>query len=97
MKRAMFLLWFFVATAFAVADEKPHPPLERPKIHAVKVNEPPNIDGLLDDPAWQKAAKVTGFWRMDFDELASEQTEVLYATTMNTCMLLFSVMTHSHN
>ena len=77
MKRAMFLLWFFVATAFAVADEKPHPPLERPKIHAVKVNEPPNIDGLLDDPAWQKAVKVTGFWRMDFDELASEQTEVL--------------------
>lgn len=36
----------------------------------------PKIDGLLNDEAWQKAAKVTGFWRLDKDELAEEQTEV---------------------
>ncbi len=76
MKRAMFFLWLFTAGTFAT-DEKPQPPLERPHIQAVKVNESPNIDGLLDDPAWQRAAKVTGFWRTDFDEMASEQTEVL--------------------
>jgi len=52
-------------------------PFDRPHIPAVKVNTAPKIDGLLDEEAWQKAAKVTGFWRLDKDELAEEQTEVL--------------------
>jgi hypothetical protein len=30
-------------------------------VYAVKVNNPPRIDGLLTDPAWEKADKVTGF------------------------------------
>ena len=33
-----------------------------PIIHAVKVNVPPVIDGLLDDPCWENATKVSGFW-----------------------------------
>jgi len=53
------------------------PSTDRPHIPAIKVNAAPRIDGLLDDEAWQKAAKVTGFWRLDKDELAEEQTEVL--------------------
>ena len=52
-------------------------PSDRPHIPAIKVDAAPKIDGLLDDEAWQKAAKVTGFWRLDKDELAEEQTEVL--------------------
>ena len=50
---------------------------ERPHIPAIKVNSPPKIDGDLNDEAWQTAAKVTGFWRTDRDQLAEEQTEVL--------------------
>jgi len=50
---------------------------DRPHIPAIKVNAAPKIDGLLNDEAWQKAAKVTGFWRLDKDGLAEEQTEVL--------------------
>ena len=53
------------------------PSADRPHIPAIKVNAAPKIDGLLNDEAWQKAAKVTGFWRLDKDELAEEQTEVL--------------------
>jgi len=28
-----------------------------------RIKEPPKIDGVLDDPAWAKAAKVTGFYK----------------------------------
>lgn len=52
-------------------------PTGRPHIPAIKVNSPPKIDGDLNDAAWKIAAKVTGFWRTDRDQLAQEQTEVL--------------------
>jgi len=52
-------------------------PTERPHIPAIKVNSPPKIDGDLSDAVWKTAAKVTGFWRTDRDQLAEEQTEVL--------------------
>ncbi len=62
--------------ATALASEPPSIPTERPRIPAIKVNNPPRIDGELDDAAWNEAAKVTGFWLNDWDELAPEQTEV---------------------
>lgn len=72
--------WHFLVVALMFhwatmvqCDEKPL--TERPHILAIKVNLPPKIDGELDDDAWQKAVKVTGFWRTDRDELAQEQTE----------------------
>ncbi len=71
----LFLVWILVMMNEGLRGEEP--PLKRPHIPAVKVNEPIKIDGLLDEAAWQKAAKVTGFWRTDRDELAKEQTEVL--------------------
>ena len=32
------------------------------EIKAVKVSIPPKIDGVLDDPAWQEAAQLAGFY-----------------------------------
>jgi len=32
------------------------------EIQAVKVSTPPKIDGILDDPIWQEAAQLTGFY-----------------------------------
>jgi len=57
-------------------ENQPVAPQERPRIPAIKVNSPPKIDGDLSDEAWHNAAKVTGFWRTDRDQLAEEQTEV---------------------
>ncbi len=33
-----------------------------PILHAIKVNSPPVIDGNLDDPCWEQATRVSGFW-----------------------------------
>ncbi|MEM2368601.1 MAG: carbohydrate binding family 9 domain-containing protein [Candidatus Bathyarchaeia archaeon] len=72
--RWMLILGILLVNKSVKGEE---PPLKRPTIPAIKVNEPPKIDGFLDEPLWQKAAKITGFWRTDRDELAKEQTEVL--------------------
>lgn len=71
-----FLSFFWVLSVMNGWLWGEEPSFERPIIPAVKVNEPPKIDGMLDDDAWQKAAKVKGFWRTDRDEIAQEQTEV---------------------
>lgn len=67
---------FLLLTSLVSALEPPAIPTERPRIPAIKVNAPPRIDGELDDPVWEEAAKVTGFWRTEWDEMAPEQTEV---------------------
>jgi hypothetical protein len=51
---------------------------ERPVASAVRVTEPPTIDGLLDDEAWQNGQPVAGFIQAEpFEgQPASESTEV---------------------
>ncbi len=52
-----------------------------PSVTAVRTTEPPSIDGRLDDPVWQKAARVTHFVQQRPVEgaPATEQTEILIA------------------
>ena len=47
-------------------------------INAVRTDEPPVIDGLVNDPVWQKAPAVLDFTQFDPDEgaLPTEQTAV---------------------
>jgi hypothetical protein len=40
----------------------------------------PNIDGMLDDVAWQQASWSSGFWNSIQDQPPSDQTEVLTLT-----------------
>jgi hypothetical protein len=41
---------------------------ERPTLHAVRVAQPPAIDGDLSDPAWQSAPEFTDFTQHDPDD-----------------------------
>ena len=49
-----------------------------PSVQAVRVANPPRIDGRLDDQAWSAAVPATGFLQRDPDEgqPASERTEL---------------------
>src|SRR5262245_26109221 len=53
----------------------------RPMIQPVRVQQPPTIDGRLDDPAWKNAARITEFvQRRPLDGApASEPTDVFVA------------------
>jgi len=72
-----------LATATALTLSRPAPAAEQetqpeaapPSLHAVVVSVPPVIDGLLDDPCWQQATRVEGFWREDVDAPELERTE----------------------
>ena len=46
-----------------------------PTMIAVKVDQPPRIDGRLDDPCWQSATHVVDFWRMENSAPEYERTE----------------------
>jgi hypothetical protein len=46
-----------------------------PRIEAVRIGTPPQIDGNLDDPCWQTATRVEGSWRMVVDAAELEPTE----------------------
>jgi len=45
-----------------------------PSFHCVLVQTPPAIDGALDDPCWQQAARLEGFYREEKDLPATEPT-----------------------
>ncbi len=46
------------------------------QICAVTVDQPPAIDGILDDACWQQATHIEGFWRTGVDAPELERTEV---------------------
>jgi hypothetical protein len=59
-------------------------PSQPPLARAVKVSQPPVVDGnIADDPAWQAATPVTDFWQTSPDAglPASERTEVRIVAT----------------
>jgi hypothetical protein len=46
-----------------------------PSVPAVVIDEPPVIDGVLDDACWEQATHVDGFWRERIDAPEHERTE----------------------
>jgi len=78
------LKWFCIAVALlmpavSLADEDAL--AGRPKVQIFRVDEPPVLDGKLDDVAWQGAAKLTQFTQQNPREgqPATEDTEVWIA------------------
>jgi hypothetical protein len=57
------------------ADPAGEPQAGPPALAAVKIAEPPAIDGRLNDPCWQQATHVEDFWREDVDAPEIERTE----------------------
>ncbi len=46
-----------------------------PTVPAVRVGQPPEVDGRLDDACWHSATHIVGFWRMENDAAEYERTE----------------------
>ena len=62
-------------------------PSAKPTAKAVRVQEGPILDGIvLDEPAWQQAPVISGFWQEQPEEgqPASENTEVRMIFTNDT-------------
>ena len=49
-------------------------------VHALRIDEPPTLDGRLSEPAWQRAEPAKGFvqWNPDPGMPASDDTEVRF-------------------
>ena len=64
---------------------------DAPRAHAVRVMEPPVIDGILDDPVWQQAEVVSEFTQVVPVEGAepSYRTEVRFLTTDRSLFISF--------
>ncbi len=52
-------------------EQEPGPPY----LAAARADAPPVLDGALDDPCWQNACHVEGFWREKLDAPEFEPTE----------------------
>ncbi len=65
-------LWFMVLPAAAQVRA------EKAVVRPVRIEEPPQIDGLLDEPLWQKIKPITDFrqYEPNNGEPATERTEV---------------------
>ncbi len=83
MMRLTALTIVTLAALSAVAGRASAAPdsLEIRTIEAVRVTQPINVDGVLDEPVWQQAPAVTSFRQSDQNEgrVASESTEVRVA------------------
>ena len=74
-KTLFVCLMVILATIPASAREK------LPPLQPFKTDAPPVIDGILDDPAWQKSPSETGFktWHPDYEKDMHDDTVVYYA------------------
>ena len=68
---AAVLVWLVSCGADAAAQTESIPP----SVSAVTVAAPPVVDGALDDPCWQQATHIDGFWREQVDAPELERTE----------------------
>ena len=71
----VFLSFFSLLMAgqsLALKEEKEPPP----SVIAVRVEQPPKLDGVLDDPCWKVCSQITGFiqWRPVDGKPPSEKT-----------------------
>lgn len=82
MWAGLLALLLRAATTFAqghLADAADPQPADTPTVVAVRVAQPPRLDGRLDEDAWRSAAPASGFLQRDPDEgqPATERTELL--------------------
>jgi hypothetical protein len=68
-------VWLIAMSAGAAAPEAAEP------LRAARLERPPVIDGVLDDEAWQRAPRVTGFKTFvpDFGKAMADDTVAYYA------------------
>jgi hypothetical protein len=76
------LWWVAVVVTAAAADDgipshdgKPSPDEHSRSLPVVKVQQPPKLDGVLDDPCWKHAAHVSGFYYPTENRSETEPTE----------------------
>jgi len=77
------------ATAAWPDEAAPKQKQAAPSIAAVAVTQPPVMDGKLDDPCWQQASHIEGFWRTDHDAPEFERTEAWICYTANAIYIAF--------
>ncbi len=65
---------------FCASIASPQSPKDRPRIRARRVEVPPVLDGLVNEPAWQEMEPATGLIQQQPDEgaAATEKTEVRF-------------------
>jgi len=77
MKKVVCLFLFVLSvTVFS-----PVPVFSQTVLEPLKTDNPPEIDGILDDPIWRQTTTVTGFktWTPDFGKEPGDQTVVYLA------------------
>ena len=84
---ALFLLGF-AASAWPGETALPREQAA-PSFAAVVVTQAPVIDGKLDDPCWQQASHMEGFWRTDHDAPELERTEAWLCYTSRAIYVAF--------
>jgi hypothetical protein len=75
--------------ALASAAEQAEAVAHAPHITAVVVEAAPVLDGALDDPCWQVATHIDGFWREDVDAPELERTEAWICYDSNALYIAF--------
>ncbi|NMB81838.1 MAG: hypothetical protein GYA14_08470 [Ignavibacteria bacterium] len=58
LRRSYFLLIIFLLAFQSITAQQK-------SIKAVKVNDTPVIDGLLNDAVWQKGIPISDFWQQE--------------------------------
>ena len=78
-KQKTYPILLFIALSFALitnlnawADENTQ--TVKKELPALKTEQPPTIDGVLDDPCWQDAPQATGFTDERTEKLAKNQS-----------------------
>src|SRR5687767_14305136 len=66
--KTILLLAAMGAVTLDGAQDQAKPVLEGREFRAVRVAQPPSIDGNLDEEAWANAPEITGFTQRDPDE-----------------------------
>jgi len=84
---AALLMWLVARGTLSKAEPSPAP--APPVIPAVLVDVPPVLDGNLDDPCWQKASQMTGFFDLYTGQPALERTVVYLCHDANTIYVAF--------
>ncbi len=80
------LVWMSLATSVADTEGLRAPPV----LSVAQTDQPPNVDGSLDDPAWQNAAGFTGFTPIGSDELSPYKTTVAATYTQDRLFVAYA-------
>lgn len=80
------LAWFCLLLALLAQAA---PAWAHPVIPAVKVHQPPVIDGALDDPCWKSASMVEGFRYLAKRQPSTEKTQAWLCYDSENCYFAF--------